>query len=567
MPTVATIVDQHRDEILGLWEEEACKAASARGLTRPALMNFIPTYLSSLAQASDQDLGHYTSSRRALVEHHLSARLRQGFDLAEIIEEFALLGRCIARMWLAAPPKTRPEADALERLFSELHKTSAAVADMFREHLLNDEQSEKRYVRLLETMAKEALEPGALQFRERLGDALTVIMDSMSAQSAAILLFDPTTQTLITTASRGPADELLEQYVTSLDPSSFPGQIASHEQPTSVMDAATTELEVSDALRRSGIRSLLGVRLSPGRRLVGVLYIGLAEARAFSLREKRRIETLGERLTLHLDNARLHAELLEKIEALGAERDLREQFVSILAHDLRGPLSGVKMSAQVLIRHPEALDERRALAINIETNVNRTDRMIRDLLDTNRIRAGKRLPLRLDRCDLGAVVREVIAELASIHGERFVLIAADGIRGIWSAEELRRALWNLATNAIKYGAPEKPVTITVRRTDGGVQASVHNYGPMLSREDQAGLFEPFARTRSAQTGSARGWGLGLTLVHGCAEAHGGRVRVDSDAATGTTFTLELPLDARPYQPRSDEQPEVRKQIARSPDIH
>src|SRR2546428_8821535 len=110
MATVAAIVDQHRREILELWEEEARKAASARGLTRPALMNFIPTYLSSLAQATDQDLGQYTSSRRALVEHHLSARLRQGFDVAEIIEEFALLGRCIARMWLPAPPKTRPEA-------------------------------------------------------------------------------------------------------------------------------------------------------------------------------------------------------------------------------------------------------------------------------------------------------------------------------------------------------------------------------------------------------------------------------------------------------------------------
>ena len=154
-----------------------------------------------------------------------------------------------------------------------------------------------------------------------------------------------------------------------------------------------------------------------------------------------------------------------------------------------------------------------------------------------------------------------------MHGERFVLTAEDGVRGIWSGEELRRALWNLATNAIKYGAPDKPVTITIKRTDAGAQASVHNDGCVLSREDQARLFEPFARTRSAQAGGLRGWGLGLTLVHGCAEAHGGRVKVNSDAATGTTFTLELPLDARPYQPRSDEQPEVHKETARSPDLH
>src|SRR3989454_9509436 len=167
MLSIAGIAVQYRDEILELWQEEARKAASARGLTRPELMNIIPKYLSALAEASDQELGQYTGSLRELVEHHLSARLRQGFDLAEIIEEIALLGRCIARMWLAAP-STRPTSDAAERLFSELQKASAAVADMFREHLLNDEQSEKHYVLLLETMAKEALEPGASRFRERL---------------------------------------------------------------------------------------------------------------------------------------------------------------------------------------------------------------------------------------------------------------------------------------------------------------------------------------------------------------------------------------------------------------
>ena len=567
MLSVAGIAAQYHDEILELWQEEARKAASARGLSGPELMNIIPKYLSALAEASDQELGQYTGSRRALVEHHLSARLRQGFDLAEIIEEIALLGRCIARTWLVARPENRPNTEDADRLFAELSKASAAVADMFREHLLNDEQSEKRYVRLLEAIAKEALDPGAPQFRERLEDALKVIMESMNAQSAALLLFDPTTQTLIAAASTGAPDEPLREYVTSLDPSSLPGQITSREEPTSVMDAATTELKVSDELRRSGIHSLLGIRLAPRHRLIGVLYIGLSETRAFSAREMRRIEALGERLTLHLDNALLHAEAIEKVEALGIERDLRERFVSLLAHDLRGPLSAAKMNAHVLVRHPERLDERRELAVKIQANIDRTDRMISDLLDTNRIRAGQRLSLRLDRCDLAVVAREAVEELASIHGERFVLEAEDGVRGIWSGEELRRALWNLATNAIKYGAPDKPVTITIKRTNTSAQASVHNYGCVLSREDQTRLFEPFVRTRSAQAGGPRGWGLGLTLVHGCAEAHGGRVRVNSDAATGTTFTLELPLDARPYQPRSDEQPEVHKESARSRDLH
>jgi|GEM_PF-694408 len=567
MLSIAAIIDRHREEILELWSKQASKAASARGMSRPELVNIVADYLSSLAQAGDQQLGQFTGRRRSLVESHLSARLRQGFDLAEIIEELALLGRCIAMMWLAAPAENRPQIDQAELLFCELHTASTAIAEMFREHMLSDEQSEKRYLRFLESIAGEALAPGAPQFHERLEDALGMIVQAMNAQSAALLLFDPTTQTLITAASVGAAEEQLERYAASLGPASFPGQVASHEQATSVTDAATTELEVSDGLRRSGIHSLLGVRLRPRHRLVGVLYVGLSETRPFSTREIRRIEALGERLTLHLDNAKLHAELLDKVEALGIERELRERFVSILAHDLRGPLSVASVSAQVLMRHPEKLAESGGLAVRINTNIARADRMIRDLLDANQIQAGRKLPLRLDPCDLAAIAGEVVEELASIHGERFHLNAGDEVPGIWSADVLRRALWNLAVNAIKYGAPDKPVTITVRRTEGAAQASVHNFGSVLSAEERVHLFEPFARTRSAQAGGPRGWGLGLTLVHGCADAHGGTVKIESDAAMGTLFTLELPLDARPFQPWGDEQSEGQNETLRPPDLH
>ncbi|RKG92174.1 histidine kinase [Corallococcus sp. CA053C] len=546
MVSVAEIIRSHHGEIMRLWTEEATRAASARGLDAPEFRNIMPTYLASLAEKQELPRTGASEQQRH-VESHVSARLRQGFHVAEVVEEFAILGRCITRMWASAPPESQPDARDVEWLFTELHAATTSVTELFTQHLLEDEQTEKRYLRLLQKVASEALADEAT-LGNRLKEVLELICEAMGAQSVALLLYDPKRQKLMATASVGEAEELLGQYAASLDLSSFPGQLAAAgEETRSLWDAETTTVTVSDTLRRSGIHSVLGVRLPPHQTLMGVVYVGVSEARDFTAREKTRLQTLGQNLSIHLETSRLYADLQEKVDALRVERDLRERFVSVLAHDLRGPLAAAKMSAQLLLRSPEKLEERRDLALKIERNLERTDQMVRDLLDANRIRAGERLPLRLEDCDLGHIAHEVVEELNSLHGDHFVLRAADHVRGLWSAEELRRALWNLGSNAFKYGALGQRITFVVTQTHEVARASVHNFGPMIPLAEQQRIFQPFSRARSAQAGPAAGWGLGLTLVWGCAQAHGGTVGVTSEANRGTTFTLELPLDARPFQ--------------------
>jgi signal transduction histidine kinase len=547
MARLAALLRQRHEDILNLWREEANRAASARGLSKPEFDNMLPRFLSAIADADLDALGKVTGDRRKLIENHLASRLRQGFDLAEIVEELAILGRVVARQGEAVSPEARPTTEEIDLLFAELNAAATLIADMFREHMRKDEQGEKRYMRLLQQIASSALESGAHPLRKRLREVIELIMEAMDAQSAALLLFDLQSGKLITAASAGDAGDALEQHAMTLDPLSFASHVATHEETPAAVDAITMELKVSDTLRRGGIHSLLAVPFPPRRRLMGVLYIGLIEERPFSPRELGRLGALGSALTVHLDNAKLFADLQATIESLKLERDLRETFVSVLAHDLRGPLASAKMNAQILARHPEKLDDRRELAAKISRNIDRTDRMIRDLLDVSRVRAGERLPLRLKDCDLGVVAREVVEELSAIHGDHFVLEDEHDVRGIWSAEELHRALWNLATNALKYGALDRPITIVVKRSPGWAEASVHNHGSVIAKEEQLGLFQPFVRTREAQSGTRRGWGLGLTLVRACAESHGGNVEIQSDAVSGTKFTLSLPLDARPYQ--------------------
>lgn len=225
----------------------------------------------------------------------------------------------------------------------------------------------------------------------------------------------------------------------------------------------------------------------------------------------------------------------------------RQLYFSLISHDLRGPLSAASITTEVLERYCGHDEKCQPYVRRIRHNLDRMDEMVRNLLDAQLIRAGEKLPLSLEDVDIVAVVRDVVSDLTTLHGDRFVLSGLNSLVGVWSADQVRRAIWNLASNGVKYGAPESPVVILVERRDEWALVSVHNEGPPIPKEDEARLFAPFSRTGSRESKSKeRGWGLGLTLVRGCAEAHGGRVTVQSSATTGTTFTLELPLDARPH---------------------
>jgi len=238
------------------------------------------------------------------------------------------------------------------------------------------------------------------------------------------------------------------------------------------------------------------------------------------------------------------------VEALQVERELRERFVQALTHDLRNPLTAAKMSAQLILRkidEPEACQNQ---AGRIVTQINRADQMIRDLLDADRIRAGQPFPLLVQPCDLPWVVRGAVEDLVGIYGDRFELESKASIRGHWDEEGVRRVIENLASNAIKYGLPRSKVTIRLGLSSSHARIAVHNHGTPLSPEEKELLFQPFHRTLSAQASGQKGWGIGHTIVKGVTEAHGGRVSVESGPEIGTTFIVELPLDARVPQSAS-----------------
>ena len=236
---------------------------------------------------------------------------------------------------------------------------------------------------------------------------------------------------------------------------------------------------------------------------------------------------------------------LEKAnQTLRNERELREQFVAALSHDLRNPLTAAKMCTQLLARSLSDPATVYKLIGRIVDSMDRIDQMIRDLLDTARIKAGEHLPLKCEELDVTYLTQDTLQNLVTIHGDRFVLSIKDQVRVYWDGSAIKRVIENLATNAVKYGSRAAPIAIWIELKENLVEISVHNEGPPIPARDQAVLFDHYQRSESAENSGQKGWGIGLALVRGLAEAHGGKVGVSSSAEAGTTFWVRLPRDRR-----------------------
>jgi signal transduction histidine kinase len=226
------------------------------------------------------------------------------------------------------------------------------------------------------------------------------------------------------------------------------------------------------------------------------------------------------------------------------EKNLREEFVSLLFHDLKQPLSAIKMNAQLALRNLSDPGKIKKQINSLIGGVYRTERMINDLLDVSRIRAGETLPLELIDCELTSLAKQTLDELAIIHGNRFLQEGDTPVYGAWNVDGMKRLIENLCSNAVKYGDKESRITVSIRLVSDGVELSVHNFGPVLSKEEKQTIFGQFQRGTEGHTRGKTGWGLGLTLVRGIAEAHGGKVTVESEENIGTTFRLRFPLQSQ-----------------------
>src|SRR4029078_2857958 len=173
--------------------------------------------------------------------------------------------------------------------------------------------------------------------------------------------------------------------------------------------------------------------------------------------------------------------------------NFREMFIAALTHDFRGPLSSAWNYLELMRRGVER-KEQEEYANRAARSLARIGSMIGNLLDASRSNAGERLAIDPAACDVGELLVDVIAALDSRPRERVALDVPSSILAYWDREKVRRAVFNLIDNAIKYSAAGSTVTVRAIETEGRVHLAVHNHGDVIALEDQRTLFQPYLRT-------------------------------------------------------------------------
>jgi PAS domain S-box-containing protein len=223
----------------------------------------------------------------------------------------------------------------------------------------------------------------------------------------------------------------------------------------------------------------------------------------------------------------------------------REQFVGIVGHDLRNPLSAISTAAQLLLRY--GLSDRQArTAARIVSTADRMARMITDLLDFTRSRLGGGFPIQTRRMNLRDLCETVIEELELAYPERTVELDARGDAwGNWDPDRMAQVLSNLAANALQHSPESSTVRVELRDEGERVVLLTSNAGPPIPAEVLPRLFEPGRRGPPGRGHKeSSGLGLGLYIVRQIVLAHGGDISVRSSATEGTTFEVWLPRRSR-----------------------
>lgn len=332
------------------------------------------------------------------------------------------------------------------------------------------------------------------------------------------------------------------------------GLVAQRREPVVVSDVQNTRDPALTPARDTHMRAAVGVPMLVDGRLIGTLAFATRQRDAIPEDAVEVLRIVADQSAIALERARLVAELRDRAEALAETDRRKDEFLAMLAHELRNPLASISSALQVLelagasASAPQLARTREAMSRQVQ----HLARLVDGLVAAARLTAGT-IELRRQHVDVAAVLQHAIQLIeptiaARRHRldvrppERPIALVAD-------PDRLAQLVANLLDNAARYTDPGGHIALTARRDGAWLEISVRDDGAGIDAAFLPRIFDMFAEPVRSRDAAPAGLGVGLALVKRLAELHGGTVRAASPGeGQGSEFVVRLPIDDAPPAP-------------------
>lgn len=387
-----------------------------------------------------------------------------------------------------------------------------------------------------------------LNLDELLHEMIERIAEVLDVDTVTVLLMDEQQEGFLVARASAGLDEEVARSVRVPIGQGFAGRIAAEGQPRSLVDVGDGDV-LNPLLRQRGLRSLLGVPLLVEGKVLGVLHVGSLRDRRFTDADMQFLQVVGDRVALAIDRTYLvEAAQRAQNEAELAEAMVRarDEFLSVAAHELKTPMTSLRIATQMLLRR---LDRGRAMdprtieqtLRTIDLQTEKLSRLVLQLLETVRLQSG-RMELNRAHSNLTDLIRSTVEQVQAQSSRHELVFSAPST--IWARVDplrIEQVVHNLLENAVKFSPDGGRIDIELAQpTSQVVLFAVRDRGLGVSPEHRPHLFERFYQAHHSDHRS--GMGLGLFISREIVETHGGRIQAEFPADGGTRVAVELPSE-------------------------
>ncbi len=392
----------------------------------------------------------------------------------------------------------------------------------------------------------------SLDFETILKDVLARILSLLKAHAGGIFLRDEETQQLL--LKRSLFDSASEQDSTLFAPPSFDlyeyldNRAHTHLFPFFLNDFSELPGPQKTVLAETDFHTLYSIPLKSKDMILGILVAFSRNRHHLDEQERQFLQSIGNQIGITIENIMLYQQEIHNREHLEVLNQLKDEFVAIVSHDLRSPLTAILGTTEILLSE-EFMDsplteEQQELVRNIDEMGRHQLQLVNDLLDLAKIESGE-FEIHPTWADIEHLVRKCYKTLKILADRKNITIRYETAPELPKTQcdvpKIQQVINNLVSNAIKFTDPGGTITLRTKRQKDSIHVSVSDTGIGMEPDTLAGVFDKFHQLRSYGTGGERGTGLGLSICKSLIEQHGGRIWAESRPGVGSTFAFTLPI--------------------------